>query len=107
MFKNTMRLIVTAALLLICTSTFAENVRGFYLTAIADWLGDETKEKDILQYAKEKNFNYISLYDLESIDWKNQDQKNKLAGFMKKARTHYGITEYGAITENYQFIDDN
>ena len=105
MIKN--KFLLLAILLLTGVSSFGQNVRGFYLTDIDDWLGSTSKENDILEYAQGNGFNYILFYDMGSINWNSTSEKNTLAAFIKKGKTQYGITQFGAVVEVASFASTN
>ena len=88
-------------------STFGQNVRGFYLQDVGTWLGNTTKENEILKYAQGNGFNYILFYDLGDISWTNSINKNQLGAFIKKARTTYGITQIGGVVEYSGYVSQN
>lgn len=99
MMLNKTRLFLIAVLMMIGSSTFAQNVRGFYLQDVGDWLGNTTKENEILDYAQGNGFNYILFYDLGDINWNSSTEKNQLGAFIHKARTSYGILQVGGVVE--------
>jgi hypothetical protein len=86
-------------LLMLGISSSAQNVRGFYLQHVGDWLGVAAEENDILAYAQGNGFNYILFYDLGDINWNSSTEKNQLAAFIRKARTQYGIAQIGGVVE--------
>ena len=94
-------------LLMISTTSFGQNIRGFYLQNVGTWLGVASQEDAILQYAQGNGFNYILLYDLGDITWSNATQKNNLAAFMKKARTQYGVIQFGGVVEYAGYVSQN
>jgi hypothetical protein len=104
MIRNTTTILLFA--LLLCTSAFSQsaNVRGFYLKGVDDWLGDATQENAFLSYAQNNGFNYITLYDLGAVSFSSSTVKSKLASFISRAKTQYGITQVGAAGENYLFF---
>ena len=102
--RNNTKLYLLYVLLLINISTFGQNVRGFYLQDVGTWLGSTTQENDILQYAQGNGFNYILLYDLGDINWTSTIEKNKLAAFIVKARTVYGILQIGGVVEYSGYV---
>jgi hypothetical protein len=83
------------------------NIRGYYLKDLNGWLGDSTQENTILRYAQNNNLNYIIMYDLGSFDFRSTSNKNKLAFFIRKAKTQYGLFQIAASGEIYQFFKDN
>ncbi len=99
MIRRTTRLFLLFFLLLTGTNSFAQNVRGFYLQDVGDWLGNTSEENEILEYAQGNGFNYILFYDLGDINWNSTTEKNQLAAFMRKAKTTYGITQIGGVVE--------
>ena len=107
MMKNKTRLFLLSALLMLSLSTFGQNVRGFYLQDVGTWIGNTTKENEILKYAQGNGFNYILFYDLGDISWTNSINKNQLGAFIKKARTTYGITQIGGVVEYAGYVSQN
>ena len=107
MMKNKTRLFLLSALLMLSLSTFGQNVRGFYLQDVGSWLGNTTKENEILKYAQGNGFNYILFYSLGDISWTNSTNKNQLGAFIKKARTSYGITQIGGVVEYAGYLSQN
>ena len=82
MMKNKTRLFLLSVLLMLNSTTFGQNIRGFYLQDVGDWLGSTTKENEILQYAQGNGFNYILFYDLGDINWNSATEKNQLGAFI-------------------------
>lgn len=98
------RLIILSLLLIFSATTYGQNVRGFYLQDVGDWLGDASEENEILEYAQGNGFNYILFYDLGDINWNSSTEKNQLGAFMKKARDQYGITQIGGVVEYAGYV---
>ncbi len=98
------KLFLLSALLMMSISGFAQNVRGFYLQDVGDWLGNATKENQILSYAQGNGFNYILFYDLGDINWTSTTEKNQLGAFIRKAKTTYGITQVGGVVEYAGYV---
>ncbi|MBP6335901.1 MAG: hypothetical protein KA444_10565, partial [Bacteroidia bacterium] len=96
---NFTRLLFLAVLLALGTTSSAQNVRGFYLQDVGDWLGVTADENAILDYAQGNGFNYLLFYDLGDINWNSTTEKNLLAAFIRKARTQYGIIQVGGVVE--------
>lgn len=82
------------------------DIRGFYLQDVGDWLGNTTEENNILTYAQGNGFNYILFYDLGDINWNSSTEKNQLANFINKARTQYGIVQIGGVVEYAGYASD-
>lgn len=99
MINKTKLFLISVILFLAGQQTNAQDVRGFYLQDVGDWLGDASEENEILEYAQGNGFNYILFYDLGDINWNSSTEKNQLAAFIKKARTQYGIDEVGGVIE--------
>jgi hypothetical protein len=96
------------AFLLLCgASTYAQNVRGFYLQDVGTWLGNSAEENKILSYAQGNGFNYILFYDLGQITWTNATSKNNLAAFIRKAKAQYGIIQVGGVVEYSGYVTQN
>ena len=101
MDSNKKRLILFSVLLMLSFTSFGQNVRGFYLQDVGDWLGNTSKENEILSYAQGNGFNYILFYSLGDINWNSSTEKNQLGAFIKKGRTQYGISQFGAPDNPY------
>lgn len=84
----------------------SNTIRGFYLKNVNTWLGSASQEDAILNYAQGNGFNYIILYDLGSFHWNSTTDKNELSAFIEKARTQYGISEFGASGEIASFFNN-
>ena len=69
-------LIVT--LLIISNWANGQNVRGFYLCNLDDFIGNAAKEDVILQYAQGNGFNYITFYDLGDINWSSSTDRKSV-----------------------------
>jgi hypothetical protein len=100
-FKRLLTLIVLIA---ISKCGYSQNVRGYYISNVGSWLGDTQQETDILEYTQGNGFNYILFYDLGQINWSSTTEKNKLASFISRARTLYGVVQVGAVVEVYSFV---
>lgn len=107
MIKNVSKVFLLSLLLLVSFTTFGQNIRGFYLRGIGNWLGNSTKETAILTYAQGNGFNYINFYDLGYVNWSSTTEKNKLASFMSRARAQYGVLQFGAVVETYEYFANN
>ncbi|MBL0256316.1 MAG: T9SS type A sorting domain-containing protein [Bacteroidetes bacterium] len=78
-------------------------VRGLYVNFVNAWIGDSVQENKILNYVSSYGFNYITIYDLNLLNW-SVPQKNSLAAFISKAKTQYGVVQVGAAGETYNFF---
>lgn len=85
------------------TST-AQTMRGFYVNNFNTILGNSTSESDLLTYAQSNGYNYLCLYSLSSLDLTSSTVKSKLASFISRAKTQYGILQVGAAGEVYSFF---
>ncbi len=106
MVKHVKSLLIVS-LLVISSWANGQNVRGFYLCNLNDFLGNAAKEDVILQYAQGNGFNYITFYDLGDINWSSSTNKDQLGAFISKGRNQYGITEFGAVVETYDYVTTN
>ena len=104
MIKNRYTAIIVTAFLLVTNLVSAQNIRGFYLQDFDNWLGSTTEENKILQYIQGNGFNYILFYDLGQINWNSSSEKDKLGAFMHKARTQYGVLQFGAVVEYSGYV---
>ncbi len=91
---------------LITASSFAQNVKGFYVNGFNSILGNTTSENTLLNYARDNGYNYLCLYSLGSLDLTSSSVKTKLAGFISRAKTEYGIIQVGAAGEIYSFFSN-
>lgn len=107
MIKNITKVFLLFVFLLVSFSSFGQNIRGFYITGLGSWLGNSTKETAILNYAQGNGYNYINFYDLGTIDWTSSTDKENLASFMRRARTQFGVTQFGAVVELYSYFAEN
>lgn len=107
MMRNITKTTLLVLVLIVSTSSFAQNIRGFYISDVGDWLGNSTKETAILTYAQGNGYNYIAFYDLGDINWSSSTEKNQLASFMSRARTQYGLVQMGAVLETYSYFVNN
>ena len=82
----------------------AQNMRGFYVNGFDNILGNTSSETALLTYAQANNYNYLCLYSLGSVDLTSTTVKNKLASFISRAKTQYGVTQVGAAGEIYSFF---
>ncbi len=100
--KNKYLLVIITILLLSTEArSQAPAFRGIYLDGFRNILGNTVKEDSVLQYASDSSFNYIALYDLQTINFNNSTSVNQLASFIRKARETYGIASIGAVGESY------
>ncbi len=100
--KNKYLLVIITILLLSAEArSQAPAFRGIYLDGFRNILGNTVKEDSVLQYASDSSFNYIALYDLQTINFNNSTSVNQLASFIRKARETYGIASIGAVGESY------
>jgi hypothetical protein len=83
------------------------KMRGLYVDKFYSILGDITKEDALLTYAQAHHFNYLALYELHRFDFNNPLHRNRLAAFIKRAKSKYGITQIGATGENVSFFSNN
>ena len=82
------------------------SLRGLYVNKFNTILGNAVKEDSLLHYAQDSSFNYLALYSLPSINLSNTNTANNLASFISRARTNFGIQYVGAVTENYNNIQN-
>ena len=78
-------------------------VRGMYVNFVNTWIGDSVQENKILYYCSSNNINYITIYDLNLLNW-SYTQKNALASFISRAKTQSGVIQVGAAGETYNFF---
>jgi hypothetical protein len=90
--------------ILISSASMAESMRGFYVNGFNTILGNSASETSLLNYAQSNGYNYLCLYSMASLDLTNATVKSKLASFISRAKTQYGITQVGAAGEVYSFF---
>lgn len=88
----------------------SQTVKGLYVDKFNLILGNIQKEDSLLNYAVNKGFNYLALYDLWTIhttgSLTNTTTALPLANFLNKARITYSISNIGATGENYWFFSN-
>jgi hypothetical protein len=82
----------------------AQNVRGFYVNGFNSILGNSASETTLLNYTQANGYNYLCLYSLGSVDMTSASNKAKLASFINRAKTQYGVTQVGVAGEIYSFF---
>ncbi len=70
--------------------------KGVYIDSFEWIIGDTASENSLLRWCKKESLNAISLYDTKAI-LLNKAVYPKLAKFIKKARTQYGIKSVAAV----------
>ncbi len=100
--------ILTYILLSIIIDSYAQNVKGFYVNSFNTILGNASREDSLLLFAKNNNFNYLTLYDIHLVNvatpLTNTATSQPLAAFIKKAKTTYSITQIGVAGETFDFF---
>ena len=96
-------LIALITIVLLATQARSQSpaLRGIYLDKFSMILGNSFKEDSVLKYAADSSFNYIALYELQTINFSNSSSVNTLANFIRKAHQVYGIASIGAVGESY------
>ena len=89
---------------LFTSAAMAQNVRGFYVNGFNSILGNSAAETTLLNYTQANGYNYLCLYSLGSVDMTSASIKTKLASFISRAKTQYGVLEVGAAGEIYSFF---
>lgn len=96
--------------LFVFSTTIIAQVKGLYVDKFNLILGNIQKEDSLLNYAQNKGFNYLALYNLWNIhvtsSLTNTTTALPLANFINKAKTLFGITNIGATGENYWFFSN-
>jgi hypothetical protein len=90
--------------LLFTSASMAQNIRGFYVNSFNTILGNSVAETTLLNYTQANGYNYLCLYSLASLDLTNATVKSKLASFISRAKTQYGVIQVGAAGEIYSFF---
>ncbi len=105
------KLYIVVLFLILGNYCFSQTlVKGLYVDKFNLILGNVQKEDSLLNYAVNKGFNYLALYDLWTIhttsSLTNTTSALPLANFLNKARVTYSISNIGATGENYWFFSN-
>lgn len=84
-----------------------ESMRSIYVNGFAEILGDTDRENQLLEYAQDHEMAVLILYDLHKIDIGSNVGDNRLANFISKAKTRYGVTHIAATSENADGFKNN
>ena len=108
--KKILILITISFILLSSIKMNAQSVKGLYVDGFSNILGNTNSEDSLLHYAHDNGFNYLALYDLWPIhvtyNLTNSATCKVLANFIQRAKQTYGITQVGAIGENFFFFNN-
>lgn len=75
------------------------EINGLYVDGFTSILGNINKEDSVLKFAFNNGFNYLILYDLNTI-LPNSSKVAQLAHFIERAKTKYLIDEIAGAVEN-------
>lgn len=70
--------------------------KGVYVDSFDFIVGDTARENSLLRWCKKQSLNALSLYDTKTI-LSSSSNYPKLAAFIKKARSKYGIKSVAAV----------
>ena len=70
--------------------------KGVYVDGFSMMIGDTAAENNMLRWCKKEGLNALSLYDTKAL-LLNSSSFPKLAKFIKKAKTQYGIKSVAAV----------
>lgn len=88
----------------------SQSIKGLYVDGFSQILGNTIKEDSLLNYAQQNGFNYLALYDLWPVhvtyNLTNFSSSTVLANFIQNAKQNYGVTQVGAIGENFFFFNN-
>ncbi|MGZ3903448.1 MAG: T9SS type A sorting domain-containing protein [Bacteroidia bacterium] len=108
--KKTLLFLTVILNLLYSPDTNSQNVKGLYVDGFSTILGNAQREDSLLNYAQYNGFNYLALYDLWQVHTAHNlttaNTCTVLANFIQNAKQNYGITQVGAIGENF-FVFNN
>lgn len=92
------------------SSLRSQTIKGVYVDGFNTILGNAMKEDSLLNYAQYNGFNYLALYDLWPIhvtyNLTNASSCTVLANFIQRAKQNFGISQVGAIGENFFFFNN-
>lgn len=94
------------SILFICFALSAQEdmLKGLYVDGFVDIIDVPSLEDDLLNYAKDNEFNYLIIYNINKIH-RNRFPLNSemtddpFAKFIKKAKTEYGIKRISVVGE--------
>ncbi|MBU2884220.1 discoidin domain-containing protein [Gilvimarinus agarilyticus] len=105
-------------IMLISQITVAENsasigghcveINGMYVSlnrGNTDLLGNFNRETELLEFSQSNGINYLILYGLEGMG-PDVSRQNKLANFISRAKTYYGIQEIAAALGSASSADE-
>lgn len=94
-------------ILLFCINLYSFQ-RTLYVDGFNSILGNPTKEKKLLNFAKKHNFKTLILYQLNKVDkhspLSDPTKNNTLAKFLSTAKTKFDIKQIGASGESASFF---
>jgi len=92
--------------IIINNQSYSQEIRGLYVNKFYKIIGNKEKTDELLNYAKDHNFNYLLLYSTRTINQNLFSLKDSiaslpLANFIYRAKTEYGIKQIGAVREGF------
>ncbi len=88
----------------------AQTIRGVHVDDFRNILGYYEREKELLTFATDLDFNYLLLYNLSFInrdlyDLTSPSDGAVLASFIQRAKLQYGIEQIGIVGEKASSFD--
>ena len=74
------------------------SYKGVYVDNFVYMVGDTSQENTLLRWCKKNSLNALSLYDTKSL-LNTPSSYDRVAKFIKKAKTQYGIKSMAAVRE--------
>lgn len=85
----------------------AQEIRGLYVNRVDSILGNPEAEQELLSYLSYGQFNSVSFYSLYRLDFSDAEVRHKFRSLIRKAREDYGVTRFGAVSENLEGFTGN
>ncbi len=85
----------------------AQEIRGLYINGSNDILGDQDQEFQLLEYLIQGNFNSVTFYSFQNLDFRQAETRETLRNFIRLARSKYGVSRFGAASESLTGFTDN
>lgn len=109
-FASAMLRIIPFFFLLLSLTSLRINgqvIRGLYVNRIDTLLGNKAAEQQLLSYLKYGQFNSVSFYSLYRMDFTDPQIRKDFRELIRKARKEYGISRFGAVSENLDGFTGN
>ncbi|MEL6636340.1 MAG: hypothetical protein AAFW73_04745 [Bacteroidota bacterium] len=108
--KSVINLLLGLSALLFSPFLSAQSIRGVHVDDFRNILGYPDRERELLTFAEDLDFNYLLLYNLGFInrdvyDLSDPAGGSTLASFIRRAKQEYGIEQIGIVGEKASSFD--